>query len=184
MALGNTRAAYGWAAIALHWISAVGVIVLYLLGEQLEEAVGRPAKVAAMASHVSVGMLFFTFLAARLLWSLSQPRPEPLEQRRALRIVAEVIQGLFLLMIAVQLITGPLVIWSAARPINIYDWISIPSPFPAKVSWLREGAETLHKLAPNLLWPLLALHVLGALKHAVIDRDATLRRMLWVSGRR
>ena len=88
MALGNTRAAYGWAAIALHWISAVGVIVLYLLGEQLEEAVGRPAKVAAMASHVSVGMLFFTFLAARLLWSLSQPRPEPLEQRRVLRIAA------------------------------------------------------------------------------------------------
>ena len=109
MALGNTRAAYGWAAIALHWISAVGVIVLYLLGEQLEEAVGRPAKVAAMASHVSVGMLFFTFLAARLLWSLSQPRPEPLEQRRVLRIAAEVIQGLFLLMIAVQLLTGPLV---------------------------------------------------------------------------
>lgn len=184
MALGNTRAAYGWAAISLHWISAVGVIVLYLLGERLEEAVGRPAKVAAMANHVSVGMLLFAFLAARLLWSASQPRPASLEPRRALRIVAEAVQGLFLLMIAVQIVTGPLVIWSMARPINVFDWFAIPSPFPAKVSWLKEAAETAHKVAPNLLWPLLALHVLGALKHTFVDRDATLRRMLWVSGRR
>lgn len=180
MSLANTRAGYGWVAIALHWISAVGVIVLYLLGERLEEAEGRAAKLAAMANHVSVGMLLFTFLAARLIWTATQPQPAPLEHNRALNIAAKAIQGLFLLMILVQIVTGPLVIWSNARGIAIFDWGMIPSPFPAKVPWLHEAAEVAHKLAPNVLWPLLALHVLGALKHAVIDRDATLRRMLWV----
>jgi len=179
MSLANTRAGYGWIAIALHWISAVGVIALYLLGERLEEAEGRAAKLAAMANHVSVGMLLFTFLAARLIWTATQPAPTPLERRRPLQIAAKAIQGLFLLMILVQLVTGPLVIWSNAREIAIFDWGVIPSPFPAKVPWLHEAAEVAHKLAPNVLWPLLALHVLGALKHAVIDRDATLRRMLW-----
>ena len=48
MSLRNTRVAYGWAAIALHWISAVGVTVLYLLGEQMEEAPDRAAKLAAV----------------------------------------------------------------------------------------------------------------------------------------
>ncbi|WP_296600462.1 cytochrome b [Phenylobacterium sp.] len=179
MSLQNTRAAYGWAAIALHWISAVAVIVLYLLGEQLEEAEGRAAKLAAMANHVSVGMLLLTFLAARLLWSAAQPHPRPLEQNRVLRFVAMAVQGLFLGMIAVQIVTGPLVIWARARAIDVFGLVTITSPFTQPVPWLHDAAETAHKVAPNLLWPLLALHVLGALKHAVIDRDPTLRRMLW-----
>lgn len=180
MSLGNTRAAYGWAAIALHWISAVGVIVLYFLGEQAEEAEGRAAKLAAMANHVSVGMLLFAFLAARLLWSASQPRPAPLEANRLLRILAEVVQWLFLAMIAVLIVTGPLVIWARPAPIQVFDWFAIPSPFSARLPWLHDAAEEVHEIAPNLLWPLLGLHVLGALKHLIIDRDATVRRMLWV----
>jgi len=180
MSLTNTRQGYGWIAIALHWISAVGVIVLYFLGEAMEEAPDRAAKIAAMGTHVSVGMLLITFLAARLIWTATQPAPEKLERNRALQIAASAIQGLFLLMILIQIVTGPLVIWSNARPIAIFDWVQFASPFAVKVEWLHEAAETAHKIAPNALWPLLGLHVLGALKHAVIDRDATLRRMLWV----
>ncbi len=91
MSLVNTRAAYGWAAIWLHWISAVGVVALYLLGERMEEAPDRAAKVAAQDLHVSVGVLLFTFLAARLLWSASQPAPEPLEKNRWLERLAKAV---------------------------------------------------------------------------------------------
>lgn len=38
MRLANTRTAYGWMSISLHWISAGGVLALYLLGERMEEA--------------------------------------------------------------------------------------------------------------------------------------------------
>jgi cytochrome b561 len=180
MSLTNTRAGYGWAAIALHWISAGGVIALYLTGEAMEEAVGRPAKLVAMGQHVGLGVLLFTFLAARLLWSASQVRPDPLETNRLFQRLAELVQFLFLAMIAVQIVSGPLVIWSNARALDVFGWFAVPSPFPAKVEWLHEGAETVHKLSANLFWPLLGLHVLGAVKHLVINRDATLRRMLWV----
>jgi len=182
MSLTNTRNGYGWIAIALHWISAAAVIALWFLGEGMEDAPDRAARIAARAQHVSVGMLLIAFLAARLIWTATQPAPAKLGHNRPLEIVAKAVQGLLLLMILVQIVTGPLVIWASARPINIYDWLSIPSPFPAKISWLKEGAEFLHKAAPNALWPLLALHVLGALKHAVLDRDSTLRRMLWVKA--
>lgn len=182
MSLTNTRQGYGWIAIGLHWISAVAVILLWYLGEQMEDAPDRAAHIAARAQHVSVGMLLIAFLIARLIWTATQPAPDKLEQNRPLYIIAKAVQGLLLLMILIQVVTGPLVIWANARPIAIYDWLSIPSPFPAKIGWLKEGAEFLHKAAPNALWPLLALHVLGALKHVVIDRDATLRRMLWVKA--
>ena len=181
MQLGNTRTAYGWIAIALHWISAAGVIALYFLGETLEEAVGRPAKAAAMLNHVSVGVLVFTFLAARLIWSASQPKPAPLETRKWFALAAKVVAIAFLAMIAIQIITGPLIVWSGGRALQVFDWFAIPSPFPQRIRWLHEATELPHKLAPNLCWPLISLHVGGALKHLVSDRDKTLPRMLWVS---
>ena len=180
MSIGNTRRAYGWGAIGLHWISAGGVLALYLLGERMEDASDRTAKLAAQDLHVSVGVLLFAFLAARLLWSVSQPRPSPLEPNRWLQMAARTVQGLFLLMIAVLLVTGPLAIWSTTRPIEVFDLFAIPSPFPQRVSWLHEAAEEIHGAASKLFWPLIALHVAGALKHLVIDRDGTLQRMLWV----
>jgi cytochrome b561 len=182
MSLRNTRTAYGWAAIALHWISAVGVVVLYLTGDSAGETEGRTAKLAATAQHVSIGMLLLTFLAARLLWSLSQPKPAPLDSNRMLQLAAKGVQALFLAMIAIQIVTGPLAVWSAAQPIAVFNWFTLPSPFAARVDWLQEATEEIHELAPKLLWPLLGLHVLGALKHLVVDRDATLRRMLWVKN--
>jgi cytochrome b561 len=180
MSLGNSKAAYGWVAIGLHWISAVGVIALYFLGEAMEKAGGRAEAAAARDLHVSVGMLLFTFMAARLFWSASQPRPGPLERNRWLQLAAKAVHILFLAMIAALLVTGPLVIWSLARPIQVFDLFSLASPFPARVGWLHEAAEEAHKLASKLFWPLIGLHVGGALKHLAIDRDRTLQRMLWV----
>lgn len=180
MPIRNTHVAYGWVAIALHWISAVGVAALYLLGERMEEAAGRAEKLQAQDLHVSVAVLLFSFLLARLLWSVSQPAPRPLEHRKMLQLAARAVQGLFLLMIAVLLVTGPLAIWSAARPIELFDVLAIPSPFPARIDWLHEATEEVHGAASKLFWPLIALHVAGVLKHLVMDRDDALRRILWV----
>lgn len=181
MALTNTRQAYGWAAIGLHWISAAGVIALYLLGERMEEASGRAAKIAAQNLHVSVGVLLFTFLAARLLWSASQPAPTSLDRNRLFRIAARSVQGLFLLMILVLLVTGPLAIWSAGRGIAVFDWFVLPSPM-SRMPQVHEFAEEVHGAATKLFWPLIVLHVGGALKHLIVDRDATLQRMLWTKA--
>jgi cytochrome b561 len=179
MSLRNTRKAYGWAAIALHWISAGGVVVLYLLGERMEEAAGRTAKLAAQDLHVSVGMLLFTFLAARLFWSASQPKPAMLDRNRLFVALAKTVQILFLAMILVLLVTGPLAVWSTGRALPVFDVLEIPSPI-GRMPALHEIAEEIHGAATKLFWPLIVLHVAGALKHLVIDRDGVLQRMLWV----
>lgn len=180
MSFRNTKSAYGWAAIGLHWISAIGVTALYFLGEGMEEAANRAEKIAAQNLHVSVGVLLFTFLAARLLWSASQPHPSSLERNRWLSLAGKAVHGLFLLMILVLIVTGPLAVWSGGRAIQVFDLFAIASPFPARIDWLHEAAEEVHGAATKLFWPLIALHVAGALKHLVIDRDRTLQRMLWV----
>jgi cytochrome b561 len=97
-----------------------------------------------------------------------------------LRLAAKAVQGLFLVMIAVLLVTGPLAVWSAGRPIEVFDVLAIPSPFPVRIDWLHEATEEIHGAATKLFWPLIALHVAGALKHLLLDRDDSLRRILWV----
>ena len=178
MSLGNTKSSYGWIAIGLHWISAAGVIALYFLGERMEDAASRAEKLAAQQVHVSVAMLLFIFLAARIAWSATQPSPSPLEPNRALQIIAKAVQGLFMLMILVLLVTGPLAIWSTTRPIEIFNLMSIPSPFPVRNQGLHELMETVHGAATKLFWPLLVPHVGGALKHVIVDRDGVMLRML------
>lgn len=182
MSLRNTRTAYGWIAIALHWIGAAAMIALWWTGENLEHAVGRPARLAALTQHISVGMLLFALLAARVIWTLTQPKPEPLETRKLFEVAAKVVQWAFLAVVAVLILTGPLAIWTVGRPVPVFDWFEIPS-FMGRNHMAHEATEGAHKLVAELFLPLLAIHVLGALKHVVFDRDATLQRMLWVRRR-
>lgn len=184
MQLGNTKSGYGWAAIALHWISAAGVIWLYFLGENIEHAkeasLPREEISELIRFHSAVGMTFLVFLAARIVSHYAQRQPDKLDQHPYLNMLSRAVMHLFLLMIAVQIITGPLTVWSRPAPIYMFGWFTIPSPFPGRVEWLHEAAETVHAFAPNLFWPLLALHVAGALKHLLLDRNRPGLRMFWV----
>ena len=76
-----------------------------------------------------------------------------------------------------MLLSGPIMVWSKGYPINIFGLISLPSPL-GKMETLHEVMEALHKLGAKLLFFAFILHMLGVLKHLIIDRDNTLKRML------
>ena len=57
MSMTNTRQGYGWVAIALHWAAAISILVLYLNGEGIEDAVGRDAHIAAVMGEFQRGDL-------------------------------------------------------------------------------------------------------------------------------
>jgi len=178
--ISNTRAGYGWVAIILHWTAAIAVTWLYFGGDDAGEAATREMRAPLLQEHISIGMALLALLAVRVLWSLTQPKPEKLAKGFWVGVLAGAVQYGFLAMIVVAIVTGPLAQWSTGRAIVVYDGFSIPSPFPTRVQWLHETAEVVHKYAAKLFWPLLVLHVLGALKSLVIDRDKSVMRMLWV----
>jgi cytochrome b561 len=60
----------------------------------------------------------------------------------------------------------------------VFDVFSIPSPFAARNQGVHEFAELMHAIGRWAHCRAISLHVLGALKHAFIDRDGVLRRML------
>jgi cytochrome b561 len=177
----NDSRTYGWLAIGLHWLAAIAVFVMLYLGfsaEMAEEAGDREARAALMGLHISFGVTFALILLARVVSSYVQPRPAPVEQAPALQFVARVTHQLLLIAILIQVVSGPLAVWSGGRPINVFSLFAIPGPFAERNEGVHEIAEVLHAIGRWMLIVLISVHVLGALKHVVIDRDGVMRRML------
>lgn len=177
MALGDTRQGYGSLSILLHWLGAALVVALFVLGQRIEGLPRGPEMLAARNLHVGVGVAAFLILAARIAWRLANPVAHGAAAPTALDRFAAFVQHAMLAVIALLIVTGPLSIWAGGRAIDVFGLFALPSPLP-KIEWLHEATETVHGVGSKLILALVAVHVLGALKHAVIDRDSVVRRML------
>lgn len=177
----NTKSGYGWLSIGLHWLAAIAVVVMLVTGFQADfagEAGDREARAALMGLHISFGASVALILLARVFASCAQPRPTPPEQAPALKFLSSATHQILLLAILIQVISGPLAVWSGGRAINVFDIFSIASPFAERNDAIHEFAEVLHAIGRWALIGAITLHVLGALKHALVDRDGVLKRML------
>ncbi len=179
MQIGDTPKSYGWLSIVLHWIVAALVVTLWLLGERVGDQPTRELRGEALMLHISVGILAWSFLVGFIIWRLTQKSPEAAEQHWALKLLAKAVQGLLLLAIAVQVVTGPFAFWLMGRPLSPFGWFKIPSPVPANHD-LHELLGDIHGTTATVILVLVGLHTLGALKHLIIDRDGVFQRMLGI----
>lgn len=175
--LTDAESRYGLVSVLNHWLAAVMVILMLTIGLYFHDMPKGEQLDYWKGLHVSLGIVFFLFLAFRVLWRLAVTPPEALKQARYLQIAAKAVHHLLLAGIAIMIISGPLLIWTKGYPLRLFDILSIPSPL-GKMETLHEIFEEVHKITSRVLLVLIILHVLAALKHAWIDRDTTLQRML------
>ena len=177
----NDNRGYGWLSITLHWLAALAILFMLWSGfsaDFAEDAGNREARASFMRLHIGMGASVALLLLARVFASYAQPRPAPPEQAPLLKTLAAATHHLLLAAILIQVVSGPLAVWSGGRPINVFGWFALPSPFAERNDGVHEFAEVMHAIGRWTLVVLIGLHVLGALKHALIDRDGVLRRML------
>ncbi|NEU14285.1 cytochrome b [Methylobacterium sp. BTF04] len=177
---------YTVVAIVLHWASALGVLALIGMGLAMTQLDLAPLRRFQFYQwHKSVGITVLLLTLLRLAWRLLHPAPPlpdamPPAERRA----AGAAHGLLYLLLLGMPLTG----WAlvSASPFNIPTVLYglVPWPHMPVVSDLADkaGAEAIlkavHDYGAFALIALLALHVGAALRHHLILRDATLRRML------
>jgi len=174
----NTKDGYGWLSITLHWLAAIAVALMLMTGFQADfadEAGDRTARAAAMAWHISFGATFFVILLARVVSHYTQPQPAPPKQAQVLMFLSSATHHILLAAIVIQIISGPLAIWSGARAIDVFGVLSLPSPFAARNEGVHEIAETLHAVGRWALIVFIGLHILGALKHVFMDDSGRFR---------
>lgn len=181
MQLMNTKDGYGWIAIVLHWVAAVAVITMLVIGfraDMLGDAGDRAGRSELMGWHLGLGAIFLLVLLARVVSSWVQTRPEPVQQAKPLMTLAAATHQLLLIAILIQIFSGPLAVWSGGRAIDVFGLFSIPTPFAERNEGAHEFAELLHAVGRWGFIVLISLHVLGVLKHQLIDKRNLLRRML------
>lgn len=192
MPLANTRAAYGGVTKTFHWLTALlilSALPLGLLASDLAHEIQAPgaepteaqvARAALLFSlHKTIGVTIFFVALLRILWAVSQPKPGLLNgDRPAEAFAADTAHWL----LYGSLLAVPLSGWVHHAATTGFAPIWWPFgqslPFVPKDAALAETAATVHYILQWVLVGALALHIAGALKHHLLDRDATLRRML------
>lgn len=176
MALYDSKDTYGTVSRINHWLGAAFIIALLAIGLYFHEMPRGDERLYWLRLHVSIAAVSFLFLAFRVMWRLRTPSPQPIPQSKAMMQVTRIAHGLLLASIAILIVTGPLVVWTAGRPIMVFDWFSIPTPF-GELPAAHEALETVHAVASRALLILIVLHVVGALKHLFVDRIGAGRMM-------
>mgnify|MGYP002777135542 CR=1 FL=1 len=174
----NTKDGYGWLSITLHWLAALAVFFMLATGFAADfaaDAGDRARRAEVMGWHIGLGAIFFFILLARVIAHYTQPEPAPPKQASWLMMLAAATHHLLLAAIIVQIISGPLAIWSGARAIDVFGWFAIPSPFSVRNDGVHELAETLHAIGRWALVALIGLHIAGAIKHVLMDEDGGFR---------
>lgn len=179
----NTLQQFGWVTRLFHWLTALLILTafplgLYANGLAFDTSEALAWKAQVFSVHKTLGVAAFLVALARILWALGSPHPVPLHpERRAEMFVARLVHWLLYLSLVMVPLTG----WVHHAAVTGFAPILWPLgqdlPMVPKSEALGEGAAALHWLFTKVLGVSILLHILGALKHHLIDRDATLRRM-------
>ncbi len=183
MTLANTDIRYGSVAKTFHWLTALLILTAIPLGviaNQLPYDTGEQLATKAwlFSLHKTVGVAAFLVALGRILWALTQPKPALLHPDRKLEsFAAETVHW----MLYASLLLVPLTGWihhAAATGFAPIFWPFGQSlPFVPKDDGVAHTFASLHWVFTKVLAAAILLHIAGAVKHHVIDRDATLRRM-------
>lgn len=173
----NSHLSYGWLAIALHWLSAIVIIGMFILGLWMVDLDFYNAWYKdAPHYHKSVGILLALLIAIRLVAKLMQISPQGVgkrwEQKTAKLVHLLLYLGLFGLFIS-----GYLISTADDRGIDIFNWATVPS-LGELFANQEDLAGEIHEWVAYSLIALVSLHALAALKHHFIDKDLTLKRMI------
>ena len=173
---------YSSGAIVLHWAIAALIVGNIVLAEMAED-LARAAKPLYMDPHKAIGIMVLVLTLVRIGWRLKFAAPPLVDGLRNWeRFMARAIHGLFYVLMVALPLSGWLMVSAPAEPkvIDFFGLFDI-SPLPVAGNKIIGGAaHEGHEVMGKVMIVLIALHVLGALKHQFLDRVPSLRRM-WFS---
>ena len=164
--------------IALHWLTALMILVqisLAIIHEQME---GTNTGRAVLAAHRSLGVLIGFLIVGRLVWRLFGMRLPPFPanmpgwQQWGARISEWGLYGLLL----AQPLTGMAATVLRGRPFRAFGF-QVPSLMAQNKDWAFIAGQ-LHTLGAYALSGLVLLHAGSAILHRLIANDGVLNSML------
>lgn len=192
MPLSNTSRSYGTVSKTFHWLTALlilSVIPLGLIADNMADAINDPSVASTdedvvrtaflFSMHKTIGITIFFVALARILWTLIQTKPGLLNaDNKPEAFAAETVHWLLYGSMVLVPLSGWIHHASTEGFAPIWWPFGQSLPLVPKDAGLAALTAGLHWILQWVLIGALVLHIAGAVKHHVIDRDPTLRRML------
>jgi cytochrome b561 len=174
----NDQVRYSGVAKSLHWLILALLIVQFAIAWTMPQIGRGSVPTGLIGWHLSVGVAILAVMIVRLAWRITHPAPPaPTDLSPALAILS---RATHYLLYAV-LIVLPLLGWANASSrgwaVKLFGIVPLP-PLMAKGSPLGHSLGDIHGTLALVLLAIIAVHVSGALYHALYLKDRTLQRML------
>ncbi|SPH17274.1 Cytochrome b561 [Defluviimonas aquaemixtae] len=180
MSLRNTSNAFGVVTRALHWVTAVLVLLALALGTWIANMEITLSALKYFAYHKTLGSVVLSLVVLRIVWHRVSAPPPPLSHGIPLRDdLARVVHRAFYVLLLAMPISGWVASSASGIDTLIFGRWTLPAIAPVSDTW-EEVGFLIHDIIGKVLVAVILLHVGGALFHAVVRCDGTLRRM--VSG--
>ena len=177
MELKDSSKKYGWFSKLLHWVVALTMIGLFVLGYWMRTLdYYSPYYQTAPHIHESIGLLMFIVVPAFMIWRYRNANPSDEHLKPYERLLAGMMKKTLYLIMFALLVTGYLLATVGDASVALFNWFEIPAMVTINDSKLLVG--NLHEYFAYILMALAAFHAAAALKHHFIDRDDTLKRIL------
>ena len=174
MDIKNTQHTYGWMHKFLHWSISILFFTQCAIAVYFTRLHGS-LRWLWFHRHATLGCIIGTLMLLRLLWRFSNPRVWALASWERLEInLAYCIHGLLYFCLFLIPITGYLRVTSNGRSLHVFG-LTLHSFLPEPLAGELGG---LHIYIACIAILLVCLHIAGVLWHVLVEKDATLRRML------
>ena len=183
IAAGDDGTSYDKVAIALHWATALLVVVQFAMAVSWDWF-ARPTRQAMESVHISLGMLLTAVIVARIAWRLIPGHQVSSLAIGWVRLASKGVHYLLYAMLIAQAGLGFAFRWAQGHAVEFFGLAGIPGPFGELA---RPERRQLHELHEWLGWGIVILalgHALAALYHHYVLKDRVLARMLPVATRR
>lgn len=161
----------------LHWLIALIVISMLSLSFFLSD-LAKDYQPSAYLIHKSFGLTVLGLMILRVIWIFKGGKPRlpdtvPMWQQYLARFV----QNLLYFFLFAMPLTGWVMSVAAGRVPNYFGLFPVPLPIQPDKG-LAETMSIMHTAIAWTLIFLIVLHIAGALKHYIINKDQVLQTML------
>ena len=164
---------YSKRMVIVHWLTLALLVAGYFLGESAHDARhDAAATLMGYVLHASVGVTVFLLLLSRLFFRSKDGVP-PAMGDTPLDKIAKGIHHLIYILLVLLPVSGFMQIATSdvSKALLAGDAAMLPKKFDGVI------AHEVHEILVTVLIVIVAIHILGAIKHQFITKDGLMDRM-------
>ena len=168
---------YNRLARLFHWVSALLIFGLFALGFWMIDLTYYSEWYnTAPFWHKSIGITLFGLTLLRLIWKIVSKTPA-IDLTGRERKIAISMHHLLYLLLFIVFISGYMISTADGRAISVFNLFEIPG-FGSFFENQASLAGLVHKYVAYTIVGLAVLHGIVAIKHHIVNKDNTLKKML------